>query len=167
MATSVNYTGIRADAQGFTSDPRAAIYREGVLSVFQDREHPRYLGRELLRIITRPLVGPGIAPARRSRFRSGSARTTCRFFVVTRRAPMCPAMRIPLKTRPGVVVAPIEPGARSRSAWPWVLGPPRKWWRLTTPAKPLPFDVPTTSTRSPGVNALTSIFSPTAGSPSG
>ena len=39
---------------------------------------------------------------------------------------MWPAMRVPLNTRPGVVPEPIEPGARWRSDWPCVLGPPRK-----------------------------------------
>ena len=55
---------------------------------------------------------------------------------------MWPAMRIPFSTRPGLVPAPMEPGARWRSDWPWVLGPPRKPWRFTTPAKPRPLDDP-------------------------
>ena len=41
-----------------------------------------------------------------------------------------------------------------------VFGPPRKPCRLTTPAKPFPFEVPMTSTRSPCASIPTSMRSP-------
>src|SRR5204863_8740331 len=96
--------------------------------------------------ITRPPRGPGTAPFTATRFFSGSTRTTCRFLTVTRSLPMWPAIRMPLMTRPGVVPEPIEPGARQRSDWPWVFGPPWKPCRFMTPAKPLPLLVAVTST---------------------
>src|SRR3972149_895760 len=62
---------------------------------------------------------------------------------------MRPAIFFPFKTLPGVVVCPIEPGALSLSDCPWVLGPPAKCQRLTTPAKPFPLEVPETEITSP------------------
>ena len=60
----------------------------------------------------------------------------------------------------------MEPGAR----WnidPCVAAPPRKWWRLTTPWKPLPLLVPTMLTVSPALKISTETLSPTlASSPS-
>jgi hypothetical protein len=49
---------------------------------------------------------------------------------------MRPAARIPLTTREGKDDAPIEPGARWNIE-PCVAAPPAKWWRFTTPLKPL------------------------------
>ena len=50
---------------------------------------------------------------------------------------------MPFQTRAGQADWPIEPGLRT--LWePWVTGPRPKLWRLTVPAKPLPFDVPVT-----------------------
>src|SRR3989304_1958485 len=54
---------------------------------------------------------------------------------------MCPAILSPLMTCPGLVPEPMDPGARWRSDWPWVLGPPEKWWGFTTPANPRPLQV--------------------------
>ena len=65
---------------------------------------------------------------------------------------MCPAIFWPFQTLPGVVPAPIEPGARWRSDWPCVFGPPWKPQRFTPPAKPRPFETPETSTYWPGSN---------------
>ena len=67
---------------------------------------------------------------------------------------MWPRIRMPLKTRDGVADAPIEPGLRTLCE-PWLVGPRLKLWRLMVPAKPLPFEVPVTSTCSPGSNAST------------
>ena len=39
--------------------------------------------------------------------------------------------------------------------------PPRKWWRFTTPWKPLPLLMPITLTLSPAANASTETLSPT------
>src|SRR6266404_5912863 len=47
---------------------------------------------------------------------------------------------------------------------PWLAAPPRKWWRFMTPWNPLPFDVPTMSTRPPTSNSDTRRRPPTAGS---
>src|SRR5690606_30183220 len=64
------------------------------------------------RIISKPWFGPGTDPSISSRFRSVSTRITFKFWTVTRSFPMWPAMRMPLNTRPGVALDPIEPGAR-------------------------------------------------------
>ena len=59
---------------------------------------------------------------------------------------MWPGMRMPLSTREGVALAPIEPGART--LWePWLTGPRWKLWRRIVPWKPLPFERPLTLTR--------------------
>src|SRR6266545_603390 len=76
--------------------------------------------------VTRPPDAPGTAPFTASSPRSASVARTSRFFTVTRSFPMRPAIRVPFSTRPGVVPAPIDPAARQRSDWPWVLGPPWK-----------------------------------------
>src|SRR4030042_2032463 len=73
-----------------------------------------------------PFLAPGTAPLISSKWRAKSTFSTLRLRCVTRLSPMCPAMRNPLNTRPGDVVAPVEPGARWRSDCPWVLGPPAK-----------------------------------------
>src|SRR5690606_31825980 len=52
------------------------------------------------RTSTQPLFGPGTAPLTRITPRSPSAETTSRFCVVTRSAPMWPAIFLPLKTFP-------------------------------------------------------------------
>ena len=50
-----------------------------------------------------------------------------------------PGIPMPLKTRAGSALAPIEPGART--LWePWVTGPREKLWRLIVPWKPLPIE---------------------------
>src|SRR5690606_1283139 len=66
-------------------------------------------------IMTMLPFAPGTEPRPASRLRSGSTTSACRFWEVTRSFPIRPAMRWPGSVRPGVVVAPTEPGARSRS----------------------------------------------------
>ena len=61
---------------------------------------------------------------------------------LTRSPPIRPAIRMPLKTRPGVEQAPIEPGLRWLLCAPWDEETPWKPWRFMTPAKPLPLVVP-------------------------
>src|SRR3546814_729734 len=50
---------------------------------------------------TQPPLEPGTAPLTMIRPRSTSVRTTSRFWVVMRSAPMCPAIFLPLNTLPG------------------------------------------------------------------
>ena len=68
---------------------------------------------------------------------------------------MRPAIRTPLKTRPGVAQAPIEPGERCLRSTPWLARRPWKPCRFMTPAKPLPLVLPVTSIVWPGANAST------------
>src|SRR5690606_19041837 len=119
------------------------------------------------RTITLEPGAPGTAPLISSRFFSASTRTTSRFWTVTRSAPMWPAIFLPLNTRPGLWFWPMEPGARCDSELPWVASCMLKFQRLITPWKPLPFDVPVTSTIWPAskISAVTS--PPTARSPAG
>ena len=70
-------------------------------------------------------------------------------------------MWVPLKTLPGNVPAPIEPGWRCESE-PWVSGPRRKWWRLIVPEKPRPLLTPMASTTSPTANSVASSVWPTS-----
>src|SRR5512145_2281254 len=67
------------------------------------------------RTITSPFLAPGTDPRIKSRCCSGNTSTTCKFCTVTRLLPIRPAIRVFFQTRPGVVPAPIEPGARARS----------------------------------------------------
>ena len=62
-------------------------------------------------IVTQPPFEPGTAPLTMIRPRSASVRTTCRFWVVTRTAPMWPAIFLPLNTLPGSWHWPVEPCA--------------------------------------------------------
>src|SRR5206468_3558861 len=103
----------------------------------------------LERTMTREPVGPGTAPRRSRRFRSASVSTTSRFSTVTRSLPIWPAMRVPLNTRDGVAHAPNAPGDRCLRSVPCEAPLPAKPWRFIGPAKPLPFETPTTSARSP------------------
>src|SRR5581483_1001971 len=122
--------------------------------------------RRALVMRTIPPDGPGTAPLRARRLRAGSMASTSKFLTVTRALPIWPAMRVPFRTRPGVVPAPEEPSARQRSDWPCVLGPPPNPWRRTTPAKPRPLETAATSTVSPTANTDTSSFWPTVRSAS-
>src|SRR5579872_841682 len=78
-----------------------------------------------LRTTTYPPVGPGTAPFTSNTFSSASTSIISRFRTVTFAVPMCPAIRMPGKTRDGKLDAPMDPGAR----WnidPCDPGPPRK-----------------------------------------
>ena len=59
-------------------------------------------------------------------------------------------MRLPGNTRPGSCAIPIEPGTRCERELPWEARFDEKLWRLIEPAKPLPCEVPETSTFWPG-----------------
>ena len=80
-----------------------------------------------VRSTTSPPLGPGMAPLTRIRPFSASTAWTVRFWTVTVSRPMRPAIRTPLKTRPGVAQAPMEPGLR------WLRWAP---WEAPTPWKP-------------------------------
>ena len=69
---------------------------------------------------------------------------------------------MPLNTRAGVAQAPIEPGARCFLWLPCDAPWPLKLCRCIAPVKPLPFETPVTSTRSPLANTSTTIVWPTA-----
>ena len=69
-----------------------------------------------------------------------------------RSEPIRPAILIPLKTRPGVAHAPIEPGDLCFLFTPCDARSPWKPCLFITPAKPCPREVPVTSTASPAVN---------------
>ena len=70
-------------------------------------------------------------------------------------------MRLPLKTWLGLWFWPVEPGTRCETELPWEAFWPPKWWRLMTPAKPLPTVTPCTSTSCPTLNSSTPILPPT------
>src|SRR5262249_54738148 len=77
------------------------------------------------RILTRPPLGPGIAPRISSTFRAGSTRITRRRRTVTRSCPMWPGRPTPLKIR-AASVAPADCGFR----WiiePCVMSAPCQW----------------------------------------
>ena len=76
--------------------------------------------------------------------------------------PIWPGIRIPLKTRAGKALAPIEPGARTLCE-PWLTGPRLKLWRLIPPWKPLPIEIPATLTFWPASKPSTVTSSPTFG----
>src|SRR5579864_7045905 len=97
------------------------------------------------------------------RFSSLSTPSTRRLRMVTRSVPMCPDMRMPLNTRDGNAEEPIEPVIWNME--PCDLGPPPKWCRLTTPVKPRPLLVPTTSTNFSPSKMSTSTRSPTLAEP--
>ena len=100
-------------------------------------------------IDTQPPLAPGTAPLTMISPRSTSVRTTCRFCVVTRAAPMCPAIFLPLNTLPGSWHWPVEPCERWLIDTPCEARSPWKLCRFMAPAKPLPIETPETSTNCP------------------
>ena len=108
-----------------------------------------------------PPLGPGIAPLTAIMFSSGSTLTTSMFWIVTCSAPMCPAPIFPLKIRDGSVPEPIDPACLWTGPPPCDVGVLPAPWRLITPAKPLPRDVPVTSTLYPSENTSAFNSSPT------
>ena len=89
---------------------------------------------------------PGIDPCIRMRLSSRSMLSISRFWMVTFLFPICPDIFLPLKTLPGNWHWPIEPGALCERELPWVASWVLKLCLFTTPAKPLPFETPNTST---------------------
>src|SRR6185437_3677447 len=83
-------------------------------------------------IVTMPPSQPGTAPLIRTIFFCASTFTTVRCVVVAVSLPICPGIITPLKTRPGVVPAPIEPMERWNFE-PWLIGPRPAWKRLIVP----------------------------------
>ena len=75
-------------------------------------------------------------------------------------------MRLPGNTRPGSWRWPVEPCVRVVIELPCVSRLEEKWWRLMTPAKPLPMVVPCTSTVCPTLKISTPILPPTFSSAS-
>src|SRR5450432_2347056 len=134
------------------------LNRAHFVSPFADRPPASSGVLAALRTSTRPPLGPGTAPLISSRPRSVSTRYSFSIGVVVRIPPIRPAIRTPLKTRPGVAQAPMEPGERCLRWVPWEEDRPLKPCRFMTPAKPLPLLLAVTSTRSPAANvpALTS-----------
>src|SRR5690606_824025 len=98
------------------------------------------------RTVTNPPLEPGTAPLIKSSWRASSMRITSRFCVVTVSTPMWPVMRLPGNTRPGSCAIPMEPGTRCERLLPCAAFCPLMLWRLMVPAKPLPIEVPCTST---------------------
>src|SRR5690606_3379358 len=113
------------------------------------------------RISTMLPRAPGTEPRKTRRWRSASTFTTGRPRTVTRRPPMRPGMRRPLNTRPGNV-DPLRPPVPRWYLEPWLMGPREKPCRLMLPAKPLPREVPLTSTYCPSLNMLTSMTWPSS-----
>ena len=62
---------------------------------------------------------------------------------------MCPAIFLPLNTRPGSWRLPVEPCERCATETPWLARSPLNPQRFMAPAKPLPMLVPHTSTNWP------------------
>ena len=75
---------------------------------------------------------------------------------------MWPAIFLPLKTLPGSWRWPVEPWVRWLTELPCVARPPLKFQRFMTPAKPLPIDVPVTSTNWPTTKWSAVISAPTS-----
>src|SRR5882672_753969 len=69
-------------------------------------------------------------------------------------------MRLPGNTRPGSCAIPVEPGLLVESELPWLARLEEKWWRLITPAKPLPCETPETSTICPTLKMSTPTLPP-------
>ena len=81
--------------------------------------------------------------------------------MVTRSSPIWPAIFLPSKVLPGSWRWPVEPWARWVTELPWLARWPRKFQRFIEPAKPLPIEVPVTSTNWPGTKWSAVIVAPT------
>src|SRR5207302_7566015 len=82
------------------------------------RDAPKTLNDAYLtagRTTTRDLSNPGTLPEMSSRLLSGITSTTDRFCTVFFSTPMCPGIRLPLNTRPGVLRCPTAPMCRCTS----------------------------------------------------
>src|SRR5467141_2667812 len=109
---------------------------------------------------SRPLE-PGTEPLTSRSCLWASTRTISRFRIVRRTSPRWPAMRLPGNTRAGLWFWPVEPGLLCEIELPWLARLDEKWWRLITPAKPLPIVMPRTSTFWPTLKISTPILPPT------
>src|SRR6266550_4897553 len=109
---------------------------------------------------SRPLE-PGTEPLTSRSCLSASTRTISRFRIVRRTSPRWPAMRLPGNTRAGLWFWPVEPGLLCEIELPWLARLDEKWWRLISPAKPLPIVMPWTSTFWPTLKISTPILPPT------
>jgi hypothetical protein len=107
------------------------------------------------RTTTWPFFAPGTAPRTSSSERASSTRTMSRFCVVTVSSPMWPVIFLPGNTRPGSCAIEIEPGTLCERLLPCDARCELKLWRLMVPAKPLPIEVPCTSTFWPAANSVT------------
>ena len=96
---------------------------------------------------TWPFFEPGTAPRTSSNWR---ARRRCAprpgSATVTVSSPMWPVIFLPGNTRPGSCAIEIEPGTLCERLLPCDARCELKLWRLIVPAKPLPIEVPCTST---------------------
>ena len=113
------------------------------------------------RTVIQPPLAPGTAPSTRIRPRSTSVCTTLRLSVVTRSTPMWPGIFLFLKVLPGSWRPPVEPIERCETDTPWVARRPPKFQRFMPPAKPLPIEVPVTSTNWPTTKWSAVISAPT------
>src|SRR5262249_43063996 len=101
------------------------------------------------RTVIQPPLAPGTAPSTRIRPRSTSVWTTLRLRVVTRSTPIWPGIFLFLNVRPGSWRPPVDPIERCEIDTPWEARRPPKFQRFMPPAKPLPIEVPVTSTNCP------------------
>ena len=95
---------------------------------------------------TKEPIDPGTAPFIKSKLSSKSIFSISRFWTVVFLSPIWPAIFFPLNTLPGNWHCPIEPGALWARELPCVASCVLKLCLFTTPANPLPFETPETST---------------------
>ncbi|CAC13761.1 unknown; predicted coding region [Mycoplasmopsis pulmonis] len=115
-------------------------------------------------ITTNPFLGPGTAPLTNRILFLTSVIITSRFWIVTCSCPRWPGIVIPLTTL-FPEISPREPVCLTGllpPPPPWDFGPIFWLCLLMVPANPLPFEIPVTSTNSPGVNIDTSTFDPSS-----
>ena len=74
--------------------------------------------------------------------------------------PSWPDIFLPGNTRPGSCAIEIEPGTLCERLLPCDARCDLKWWRLIVPVKPLPIDVPCTSTSWPTAKTPTGTCAP-------
>ena len=113
------------------------------------------------RTVIQPPLAPGTAPSTRIRPRSTSVCTTRRLSVVTRSTPIWPGIFLFLNVLPGSWRPPVEPIERCETDTPCVARRPPKFQRFMPPAKPLPIEVPVTSTNWPTTKWSAVISAPT------
>ena len=134
VAVAIYYREFHLKGMSFAAYLSVSAYgrRRGAVAAVR-----RVLGYRALRPVLRMVIGllgaPGMPPFTISRLRSASTRTTSSPLLVTRWLPICPAIFSPLKTLPGVVPPPMEPGARERVGLPV---------RARPPAEAVPFHRP-------------------------